>query len=280
MKDPRTRVEELVYIVKDRMGTNEPGLDTDDFVEIADYWVERYFESKGYTYYSMAQRAKPAKTKLAERGWFLRWRVPSILDSKRRPPMPKTNPLEHDPVAKVVRRGYIDRVLVKTPQELIEEARKEAKTGGPDVTNKLANPRELHEHLVKIAPALHTRYRFSEEDVYWEPPAPKTGDSDVDEDEYFEDFWAGRDPQEIRRSGYVRTEYWESMKTGEALWAFPAFRSGRRASDRGVVWNVWEKVKILEKVAEDLDEPFIHKFDGYEDEQVREALEELSWIYF
>jgi hypothetical protein len=70
------------------------------------------------------------------------------------------------------------------------------------------------------------------------------------------------------------------MKTGEALWAFPAFRSGRRASDRGVVWNVWEKVKILEKVAEDLDEPFIHKFDGYEDEQVREALEELSWIYF
>jgi hypothetical protein len=92
MKDLGTRVEELVGIVKNRIGTDEPGPDTDDPVEIAFFWVDRYFESKGYTYYRWAQSVKPEATKLAERGWFFRWQAPSIVDPNRRPPRPKNDP--------------------------------------------------------------------------------------------------------------------------------------------------------------------------------------------
>ena len=254
MKGSLTRVEELVEIVKDRLDTDEPGPNTNDPSEIAFYWVACYFESKGYTYYARAQSAKPVTTKLAERGWFLKWRVPSMVDPNRRPPRPKEDPLYRDPIAIAVRRISIDETLVKTPEELIKEASTKIGRGEPDVADLPATPKELHTHLVRIAPALQTRYRFVDEErlVY------------------------GLTTQEIMRffsrPGYLRTEYWENVKTGEALWAFTAFRTRTRESDQGVVYYVWEKVKALEKLAEVISEPLNHESKEDEDREVRQVV--------
>jgi hypothetical protein len=146
-----------------------------------------------------------------------------------------------------------------TPEELIEEARKEHRRGEPEVAEPPANPRALHEHLVKIAPALQTRYLF--EDL-----------------EKVEQALPGVD-NPIHTAGYLRTAYWENAKTGEGLWVFTAFKVRRRANDRRVIPSVWKKVKLLGKLAEHFHEPF-HGFEGYEDEEVREALKELSWTDF
>ncbi len=68
MKDTHVRVEGLVETVQRYLGTDVSGPDADDPVTIAKHWVKRYFESRGYTYYSTSQSAKPEKTKVAERG--------------------------------------------------------------------------------------------------------------------------------------------------------------------------------------------------------------------
>lgn len=80
--------------------------------------------------------------------------------------------------------------------------------------------------------------------------------------------------------GYLKTAYWENVKTGEVLWAFSAFRVRGRESERGVISSVWEKVKVFERLAEYRMEPLWHGFKGYEDEAVRKAIEGLSWADF
>jgi hypothetical protein len=257
VNDSHVRVEELVKIVSNHLGTDEPGPDTDDLEVIANYWVQRYFESKGYTYYSRVQSAKPVKTKLAERGWFLKWRVPSMVDPNRRAPRPEYDPLEDDLIARVIRRVYIDKTLVKTPQELIEEGRTEKRREELDLADPPANPWELNEHLVKIAPALQTRHLFlDEEKLEWEIQGVYTP---------------------IHTAGYIRTEYWESAKTGEGLWVFTAYRVRRRESGRRIPSCVWWKVKGLEKLAEYVDEPLNRAPQGDEDQEVRQAVDALYW---
>jgi hypothetical protein len=256
MKDSRAHIAELVDIVKARLGTNGPGPDTENPVRIAFYWVARYFESRGYTFYSNAQAAKPEKTKLAERGWFRKWRVPSMIDPNRRPPRCKMDPLRRDPIARAARSVYIDQTQVKTPEELIKDAGRTTGRGEPDVADLPANPKELHDHLVEIAPALQTRYRFPEE-----------------ESVVYGMSW--REYMEICRPGYLRTDLWVSAKTEQTLWVFTAFRMRRRASDRGVIWSVWEKVKAIEKLAEDISEPLVHEPEGDEDWEIRQAVETL-----
>jgi hypothetical protein len=257
MKDTRARVEELAEIVQRYLGTDEPGPDTDDLVMIANHWVERYFESRGYTYYSPAQSAKPEKTKVAERGWFRKWRVPSMIDPNRRPPRVKVDPLKEDPVARAIRRIiYIDQTRVKTPEELIAEVRKETRPRESGVTNLPTNARELHHHLVKIAPALQIRRMFVDGEL-----------------ELYGMDW--RDLLQISRPGYIRTEYWQSAQTSEGLWVFTAFRVRRRESDREILRSVWEKVKVLEKLAEYVGEPLYHASQENEDPEVRQAVRAL-----
>jgi hypothetical protein len=255
MNDSHVRVEELVKIVRDYLGTDEPGPKTDDLVMIVFYWVKRYFESRGYTYYCAARSAKPEKAKLAERGWFLKWRVPSMVDPNRRAPRPEYDPLEDDLIARAIRRVYIDETLVKTPQELIEEGRIEKRREELDLAALPTDPRELNEHLVKIAPALQTRHLFlDEEKLEWEIEGVYTP---------------------IHTAGYVRTEYWESERTGEGLWVFTAYRVRRRESDRRIPSCVWRKVKGLEKLAEYPEEPLGHAPEGDENREVRWAVEAL-----
>jgi hypothetical protein len=247
MYEPLVHVRELAEQVRTYIGADDPGPDTDDHVEIAFYWVERYCEWKGYTYYSIAQI-----TKLAERGWLCRWRVPSIIDSNRRAPIPKEDPLAYDPVARAARRICIDDMLVKTPEELLEAAEQEARHGDLDTADLPTSKEELHEHLKKIAPALQGRYKFLDE-------------------------WKWRElGREWCRPGYLRTEYWEKADTRQGLWAFPAFGVRRREKVNQSAWRVWEKVKILEKVAEMLSDPLVHGVQRGEARELREAVETLS----
>jgi hypothetical protein len=252
MYDPIAHILELAEKVRKHIGDDDPGPDTDDPVETAFYWLERYCESRGYTYYSRYQSDKPTLTKLAERGWFRRWRVPSMVDTNRRAPMPKEDSLAHDPVARAARRICIDDTLVKTPEELLEAAEQEASQGGLDTADLPASKEELYEHLVKIAPALQSRYMFLDE-------------------------WKWRElGREWCRPGYLRTEYWENAGTGEGLWAFPAFRVRRSERAHQSAWRVWEKVKVLEKVAESHSEPLVHGVDKGEVRELREAIGTLS----
>ena len=168
--------------------------------------------------------------KLAERGWFRKWRVPNLIDPNRRPPMPTLDPFERDPVARVARRVYLGGALAMTPGEILEEAAKEANGPRYQVDEPPADAKELYDHLVKIAPALQTRQILEDEERI-----------------YRRDYY-------VRGAGYVKTEYWENAKTGEALWAFAGFRSKRREDERQFARGAWEKVRVLEKVV-DCDAP-------------------------
>jgi hypothetical protein len=262
MKDPLAQVQDLVEKVRAHLGADDPGPKTEDPEVIADYWVVRYFESRGYTYYPPPRSARPETAKLAERGWRRKWRVPSMVDTNRRPPMPRQDPLARDPVARVIRKVYIDQTLVMTPEELLEEAKREARGERLDAAAAPAGRRELHDHLVRIAPGLQTRRLFADEE-------------EVNHFSYFARSLP-RDRREYCRYGYVKTEYWDNAKSGEGLWVFTAFRSRRRAIEGTVVRSVWEKVKILEKVAEHLSEPLHHRPAEEEDGEVREAVKDLS----
>lgn len=259
MYDLLTHARETAEEMRVYLGVDDPGPDTDDPMEIADYWIRHYFESRGYTYYSPAHSARPARTRLAERGWFRRWRVPSIVDPNRRPPMPEKDPLEHDPLARAARRVCIDQTLVMTPGELLTATGGEAAWLESRPETLPASARELYDHLVEISPALQTRRLF------------------VDDEKWRETFGEGPG---IWKPGYIRTEYWENEKTGEGLWAFTAFRSRRRENDRGVIPGVWEKVKVLEKVAEALEEPLSHRLYESEGAELKRIIETLHLISF
>jgi hypothetical protein len=244
------------------IGASEAGPDTDVPFEIADYWITRYFEWMGYTYYPASLSTKPDGAKLADRGWFRKWRVPSLLDPNRRPPMPKVDPLEHDPVAMAVRSVRMYRTLVLAPGELLEAASRMSRQSNPGTVDPPTNPRELHDHLVKIARPLQARRLF------------------VDEERMFffiERYWTlPRDTSKYSRYGYLITEYWENAKTGEGLWAFTAFRSGRNHQGGANARSLWQKVKVLEKVAEDLDEPLRHRLYKKEGTELRETIEIIA----
>jgi hypothetical protein len=176
--------------------------------------------------------------------------------------MPKADPLVGNPVAKVVRGLRVVETLVRTPWELIEEAAREVEWGDPGLHAPPSNPRELQEHLVRIAPSLQARRLFvdrEKEDFHYE----------------FLNGWLPRNPSKYSSHGYVGTEYWESAKSGEGLWVFTAFKSGWRKDEKHILWEVWEKVKVLEKVAEGLNEPLEHELGDDEDREVREAVSTL-----
>jgi hypothetical protein len=261
MKYLYTRIEEFVGVVKDRLGTDDPGPETHDPGEIASYWIVRCLESWGYTYCAESLFVPPT-IKLAERGWFRRWRVPSMIDPKRRPPKPKEDPLREDTVARVARSIYIDETTAYTPEELLSslssKADKKNKRWEADPATVPADPKELYEHLQRIAPALQCRRWFLEEELLDWGMSPK---------EYME----------ISVPGYIRTEYWENAKTGEGLWAFSAFRARRRESDRAVYY-VWAKVAAREKLVEDLLDPFPDGIEPFEDAEFRKAVEGLCMI--
>ncbi len=265
MNKAMAHVEELVDVIRDHVSAEEPGPDTDDPVGVGFYWFNRYFEQKGYTHYRPEQSAKPDVAKLAERGWFRAWRAPSIVDPTRRPPMPKKDPLSLDTVARAIRdASYLPRTLVKTPQELLEAAREEAGEGASAGGSAPADARALHDHLVKIAPALQTRHAFWDVDranwylmVFGELPLRR---------------------EKVCRPGYLRTEYWENARTGDGLWAFTACRAGTRETADGAVPSVWYKVKILEKISEVFGDPVRHAATEYESAEVRRALEKLYWV--
>ncbi len=181
-----------------------------------------------------------------------------MVDPNRRPPRVKDDPLKEDPVARAVRRIiYIDKTLVKTPEELITEARKETGPRESGVANLPTNAQELHHHLVKIAPALQIRRMFVDGEL----------------EDYGMDW---RDLLQISRPGYIRTEYWQSAQTGKELWVFTAFRVRRRESDREIFRSVWDKVKTLEKLDEEVDLSSIYRaLEGDEDPEVRQAVKAL-----
>jgi hypothetical protein len=262
MHDPIAEIRALVEKVRFHIGTDDPAPETEDASEIAAYWIQRYFKSRGYTYYSKTRAARPEMAKLAGLGWLRRWRVPSMVDPTRRPPMPKADPLAHDPVAKVVRSLYVVETLVRTPKELIEEAKREAERGESDLQDPPANQRELQDHLVRIAPALQARRMFK----------------DREKVDFFLDLldgWLPRDPRKYSSYGYIRTEYWENAKSNEGLWVFTAFKSGRREGEKFILRDVWDKVKALERVAERLGEPLEHGPGEDEDREVRRTVRTL-----
>jgi hypothetical protein len=224
-----TKIEQVLEraeAVRRLVGTDDPGPDTDDPDEIGVYWLVRYFESRGCTFYSAAHSAKPEVAKLAERGWFRKWRVPNLIDPNGRPPMPTLDPLWRNPVARVARRVYLGGALAMTPGEILQEAGREANGPRYYVDKPPADAKELHDHLVKIAPALQTRCMLVDEERIYRM------------DDY------------VRRAGYVKTEYWESEKTGETLWAFAGFRSRRPENERQFAQGAWEKARVLEKVVD------------------------------
>jgi len=262
MHDSVAQVRALIEKIKAHIGAEDLGPETEYASEVAEYWVERYFESRGYTYYPKALAVRPEMAKLAGVGWLRKWRVPSMVDPTRRPPMPKADPLAGDSVAKVVRGLRVVETLVWTPRELIEVAKREVERGESDLQDPPPNPRELQDHLVRIAPALQARRLFV----------------DRGKVSFFSDILWGRlprDPRKYSSYGYVRTEYWENAKSGQGLWVFTVFRSGRRESEEFILWDVWEKVKTLEKVAETLGEPLEHDPGEDEDREVREAVRTL-----
>jgi hypothetical protein len=259
MKHLYARIEDLVEVVRDRLGTNDSGPETHDPGEIASYWVVRYLESRGYTY-SVGTLAINPRIKLAEKGWFRKWRVPSMIDPNRRPPKPKVDPLREDPVAMIARRNYIYETRVYTPEELISVLMsmvgRKNRRWAPGPATIPANPKELYEHLQRIAPALQTRRWFVDREL--------------------EDW--GISFMEISVPGYLMTEYWENVKTVEGLWAFTAFRTRRRESDRAVVSYVWDKVAAREKIVEDLFDPFPDNIKPYEDAEICKVVEALCLI--
>jgi hypothetical protein len=67
-----------------------------------------------------------------------------------------------------------------------------------------------------------------------------------------------------------------TVESGEGLWAFTAFRSGRNHQGGANARSLWQKVKVLEKVAEDPDEPLTHRLFEKEGAELREAIQIIA----
>jgi hypothetical protein len=175
--------------------------------------------------------------KLTERGWF---RSRDLVTRAEKPTMDSAA-VDEDPVACWIRSQlylyYSDPIggmpWVGTAQELCEVGGE----GEPPPECWPSSPREMHERLARIAPALQTKNLFKDPHVV----------------EYYDaHLKAGQQP-DVRREGYLHIEHWRKEGGGEeaGIWVFLPLKPRWRVPEDDIELFVWSKVEELEGLRED-----------------------------
>jgi len=178
--------------------------------------------------------------KLTERGWF---RSRDLVTRGEKPTMDSAA-RDEDPVACWIRSQlylyYSDPIggmpRVGTAQELCEVGGEDE----PPPESWPSSPREMHEHLVRIAPALQKKDLFKDPHVV----------------EYYEAHLKPGQQPDVRREGYLHVEHWrkEGGAEEEGIWVFLPLKPRWRVPEDDIELFVWSKVEELEGLREDDDE--------------------------
>jgi hypothetical protein len=171
--------------------------------------------------------------KLTEHGWF---RSKDLVNGAEKPAMDSAA-VDEDPVAKLIRSvvcfdgGSFPEAYPKagTAEELL-------KAGGEEGWRPLgwpSSPREMHERVVRMAPALQTKQLLRDlqlEDAYAHTLELPTSFS-------------------TRSEGYLHVEHWskEGEAVEEGIWVFMALEPGCRVPEEVIEKEVWSEVKALEE---------------------------------
>ncbi|HVF00066.1 MAG TPA: hypothetical protein VNA27_01825 [Rubrobacteraceae bacterium] len=175
--------------------------------------------------------------KLTERGWF---RSRDLVTRAEKPTVDSAA-VDEDPVARWIRSQlylyYSDpcggQPWAGTAQELCEVGAEDE----PLPAGWPSSPREMHEHLVRMAPALQTK------DIFKDPHV---------EDYYDWHLKPGQQP-DIRREGYLHVEHWRKEGTAveEGVWVFLPLKPRWQVPEDEIEMFVWRKVEELEGLRED-----------------------------
>ena len=174
--------------------------------------------------------------KLTERGWF---RSRDLVTRAEKPTMDSAA-VDEDPVACWIRSQlylyYSDPIggvpWAGTPQELCEVGGEDE----PPPEGWPSSPREMHEHLVRIAPALQKKDLFKDPHVV----------------EYYEAHLKSGQQPDVRREGYLHVEHWRKEGGAEeGIWVFLPLKPRWRVPEDEIEMFVWSKVEELEGLRED-----------------------------
>ena len=175
--------------------------------------------------------------KLTERGWF---RSRDLVTRAEKPTIDSAA-VDEDPVARWIRSQlylyYSDpcggQPWAGTAQELCEVGGE----GEPLPAGWPSSPREMHERLVRIAPALQKKDLFKDPHV---------------EDYYDWHLKPGQQP-DVRREGYLHVEHWrkEGAVEEEGVWVFLPLKPRWQVPEEDIEMFVWFKVEELEGLRED-----------------------------
>jgi hypothetical protein len=190
-----------------------------------------YERGEEFYLYGEEQKAKPARIKLAELGWFRRLDVTE--DDVAAPAEDTAEDgadVDRDPVARYSASSEIGSVEVMTATEIFQGAGRVLSKGEHIPPDWPSDSREVHERLSRLASILQTTKRNHP---------------------YFEGYsYPCEEPPDVRE-GYTHVEYWESEAGDkEGLWVFAVHEPGEPVDREEVEEYVWVRVKDLEKVAE------------------------------
>jgi hypothetical protein len=195
--------------------------------------AEKTIHERGEVFYLYGeeQKAKPAGIKLAELGWV---RKADVTGGDAVVPTGATagdsGDVDRDPVARYTATFEIGSVVVLTATEIFQGGGRVLSKGEQILPDWLADSKEVHERLSRLAPILQTTKRHHP---------------------YFESYdYPCEEPPDVRE-GYTHVEYWESEAGDkEGLWVFVVHEPGEPFDREEVEDYVWVRVKPLEKVAE------------------------------
>ena len=151
--------------------------------------------------------------------------------------------VDEDPVARWIRDEiclytpdpYGDYPWVATAEELLEMGGEE----GPLPAGWPSGPREMHDRLVRMAPALQAKHLFT----------------DLHLEHYYAYSHSPENPAEPLREGYLHVEHGkeEGAAEEEGFWVFVALKPRWRVPQEEIEECVWNRVKYLDEPEDDDD---------------------------
>jgi hypothetical protein len=190
-----------------------------------------YERGEEFYLYGEEQKEKPAGTKLAELGWARRLDVAEHdVAAPAETSAASGVDVNADPVARYTASFEIGSVEAMKATEIFQRGGRVLTKGEHIPPDWPSDPREVHEHLGRLAPILRTTKRNHP---------------------YFEGYSYPCDEPPDVREGYTHVEYWESEDgEKEGLWVFAIHEPGEPIDRDEVEASVWARVKPLERVVE------------------------------